>query len=220
MIGQKGIPATYGGIEKHVEEIARRLVERGHEVSVFCRLHYTPRGAAFDGVRLLRRPSVHTKHLDTASHVAGSTLEAMLRRHDVVHFHALGPSLFAGLPRLTGQRTAVTVHGLDWQRQKWGRGASWVLRQCEGPAAYFPNRTIVVSRTLRDYFRDHHRCDATFIPNGTNLPTPHTPPVIRPRDDFGSTPGNLTIFLHDRPRHDGSIPRLRYAAAGAIISRP
>ena len=69
MIGQKGLPATYGGIEKHVEEIARRLVSRGHEVTVYCRLYYTPAGASCDGVQLLRRPSFHTKHLDTASHI-------------------------------------------------------------------------------------------------------------------------------------------------------
>src|SRR5882672_864911 len=128
MIGQKGVPATYGGIEKHVEEIARRLVQRGHEVSVFCRLYYTPAEASFGGVRLLRRPSIHTKHLDTATHVGWCTFEAMARRYDIVHFHALGPSVFAALPRLTGARTAVTVHGLDWQRQKWGRLASTVLK--------------------------------------------------------------------------------------------
>ena len=192
MIGQKGVPATYGGIEKHVEEIARRLAQRGHDISVFCRLYYTPAGALSPGVRLLRRPSIHTKHLDTATHVAWSTLEAMARRYDVVHFHALGPSLFAGLPRLTGSRTAVTVHGLDWQRQKWGRVASWVLRQCEGPAARFPDRTIVVSRTLRDYFREHHHCDAAFIPNGTNLPQPREARKIL---QLGLKPGRYVLFV-------------------------
>src|SRR5262249_41120638 len=124
MIGQKGIPATYGGIERHVDEIARRLVQRGVQVDVFCRLYYTPARSSYHGVGLLRRPSLHTKHLDTATHVAWCTAESMLRRYDVVHFHALGPSLFASLPRLTGSKTVVTVHGLDWQREKWGRAAS------------------------------------------------------------------------------------------------
>jgi glycosyltransferase involved in cell wall biosynthesis len=192
MIGQKGVPATYGGIEKHVEEIARRLVGRGHEVSVFCRFYYTPAGASFQGVKLLRRPSIHTKHLDTMTHVAGCTIEAMARRYDVVHFHALGPSVFAGLPRLTGKRTAVTVHGLDWQRQKWGRVASWALRQCEGPAAHFPDRTIVVSKTLREYFHTHHRCQAEFIPNGTNLPQPRPARKIL---ELGLTPGKYVLFV-------------------------
>jgi len=192
MIGQKGLPATYGGIEKHVEEIARRLVQRGHDVTVYCRLYYTPSGATCHGVRLMRRPSLHTKHFDTASHVAWCTLESIFRRHEIVHFHALGPSLFAGLPRLAGARTAVTVHGLDWQRQKWGRLAAWVLRQCEHPAARFPNRTIVVSKTLREYFQQHHHCDATFIPNGTHLPQPRPAKKIL---ELGLTPGKYILFV-------------------------
>lgn len=192
MIGQKGVPATYGGIERHVDEISRRLARRGHEVSVFCRLYYTPPDATLEGVRLLRRPSLHTKHLDTASHVAWCTLEALARRFDIVHFHALGPSVLAWAPRLTGARTVVTVHGLDWQREKWGRLASWVLKQCEGPAAKFPNRTIVVSRTLREYFREHHRCDAAFIPNGTVMPQPRAARRIL---QLGLTPGKYVLFV-------------------------
>ncbi len=192
MIGQKGIPATYGGIEKHVEEISVRLAARGHDVSVFCRFYYTPPDANSHGVHLLRRPSIHTKHLDTASHVAFSTVEAMARHYDIVHFHALGPSVFSGLPRLTGARTAVTVHGLDWQRQKWGKLASWVLRRCERPAAHFPDRTIVVSKTLREYFREHHHCDAAFIPNGTHLPQPRPAKKIL---QLGLTPGKYVLFV-------------------------
>ena len=192
MIGQKGLPATYGGIEKHVEEIAQRLVARGHEVAVFCRLYYTPTGSRYDGVRLLRRPSIHTKHLDTATHVAWSTFESMFRRFDVVHFHALGPSVFAALPRLVGAKTAVTVHGLDYRREKWDRCTAWLLKRCEGPAAHFPNRTIVVSKTLRDYFHEHHGCNPVYIPNGTQLPRPRPAHQIL---QLGLTPGRYILFV-------------------------
>ena len=192
MIGQKGLPATYGGIERHVEEIGRRLVAAGHDVSAYCRLYYTPAGAQYHGVRLLRRPSINTKHLDTATHVAWCSVEATLRRFDIVHFHALGPSAFAWLPRLRGARTVVTVHGLDWQREKWGRLASWVLKQCEYPAAHFANRTIVVSKTLRDYFLEHHHCDAAYIPNGTSLPVPRPAKRIL---SLGLTPGKYVLFV-------------------------
>ena len=192
MIGQKGIPATYGGIERHVDEIARRLVPRGVQVDVFCRLYYTPAGTSYHDVGLLRRPSVHTKHLDTATHVAWCTIESMMRRYDVVHFHALGPSLFASLPRLTGSRTVVTVHGLDWQREKWGKAASWVLRHCEGPAAHFPNRTIVVSKTLREHFRKVHGIEAVYIPNGTLMPQPRPP---RKLAALGLEPGKYVLFV-------------------------
>jgi glycosyltransferase involved in cell wall biosynthesis len=192
MIGQKGVPATYGGIEKHVEEIAGRLVQRGHDVRVFCRLYYTSPDASFRGVHLLRRPSLHTKHFDTATAVAWSTAEAMLRRFDVVHFHALGPSLFSYLPRLSGSKTVVTVHGLDWQREKWGRPVSWFLRQCEGPSVRFPNETIVVSKTLRKYFKEQFGRETHFIPNGTNLPTPRPAKKIL---GLGLDPGKYILFV-------------------------
>ncbi|HTR97554.1 MAG TPA: glycosyltransferase family 4 protein [Candidatus Acidoferrales bacterium] len=192
MIGQKGIPATYGGIERHVDEISRRLVARGFDVDVFCRLYYTPAGTSYHGVHLLRRPSIHTKHLDAITHTTWSTLESLVHHYDVVHFHALGPALFSGIPRLAGRRTVVTVHGLDWQREKWGRFARWFLRRCERPAAHLPDRTIVVSKTLREHFREHHHCDATFIPNGTNLPQLRPPKKLA---SLGLTPGRYVLFV-------------------------
>jgi len=192
MIGQKGLPATYGGIERHVEEIAARLVARGHSVDAFCRLYYTPAGATFHGVGLLRRPSIHTKHLDTITHVVWSTIESLFHHYDIVHFHALGPSVFASIPRMSGARTVVTVHGLDWQRQKWGKFASWALKQCEGPAAHFPDHTIVVSKTLREHFRNHHKVETSFIPNGTNLPTPRAGKKLH---TMGLTAGKYVLFV-------------------------
>ena len=192
MIGQKGIPATYGGIERHVEEISRRLVARGHQVTVYCRFHYTPAQSVHHGVRLVRLPSWNTKHLDTATHVALSTLHALAGGFDLIHYHALAPSAFAFLPRWFGMRTVVTVHGLDWQREKWGPVASWALRACEGPAVRFPDRTIVVSRTLQDYFRDHHHRDTVYIPNGTHLPVARPPTHL---GRFDIEPGKYVLFV-------------------------
>jgi glycosyltransferase involved in cell wall biosynthesis len=168
MIGQKGIPATYGGIERHVEEIATRLVERGHEVDVFSRLYYSHQTGFYRGVRIRRMVSINTKHFDTITHCAISTLASLFSRYDVVHFHALGPSVFAWLPHLVRSKTVVTVHGLDWERGKWGKLASWFLRSCERPAIRYPDRTIVVSKALREYFKKHHGCEPVMIPNGAN----------------------------------------------------
>ncbi len=174
MVGQKGIPATYGGIERHVEEIATRLVERGHEVHVYSRFHYSHQQGTYRGVKIRRLPSINTKHLDTITHCALSTFDALFRRYDIVHYHALGPSVFAQLPRMVGPKTVVTVHGLDWERGKWGKMAAWFLKRCETPAIQFPNRTIVVSKTLRQYFLEKHNVETVFIPNGAN------PGIFRP----------------------------------------
>jgi glycosyltransferase involved in cell wall biosynthesis len=174
MIGQKGIPATYGGIERHVEEIAVRLVERGHEVDVYSRLYYSHQRGMYRGVRIRRLPSLNTKHFDAITHCALSTGDAFWRRYDIVHYHALGPSVFAGVPRMAGSKTVVTVHGLDWERGKWGKLAAWFLRSCEIPAIRFPDRTIVVSKSLQAYFSKKYEIETVMIPNGAN------PGVYRP----------------------------------------
>jgi glycosyltransferase involved in cell wall biosynthesis len=168
MIGQKGLPATYGGIERHVEEIGARLVERGHEVRVYTRSYYSPGKDPFRGMERCPRPTIRTKHLDTASHALFATLDVLVRPVDLVHYHALGPSALAGVPRLRGIPTVVTLHGLDWEREKWGAMASYLLQRCEYPAVHFPNRTIVVSKTLQHYCEDKYLIRPEYIPNGVN----------------------------------------------------
>ncbi len=192
MLGQKGIPATYGGIERHVEELATRLVERGHEVTVYCRPYYTKQTGEYRGVKLAHVPSVRTKHLDTATHCAFAIPHIMLQDFDVVHFHALGPSLFASLPRFRGMKTVVTVHGLDWQREKWGVVATWILKRCEYTAIVYPSRTIVVSKALREYFHEQREVTVTYIPNGTVLPNVREASKIR---EMGIEPGSYILFV-------------------------
>jgi glycosyltransferase involved in cell wall biosynthesis len=171
MIGQKGFPPVHGGIEKHVAELAARL-----PVDIYSRPHYSDLDgpADLEGVRVLKLPSIPTKHLDAISHTVMSTIHVLTRDVDVVHYHALGPGLLAGLPRwLARKPTVVTVHGLDWQREKWGAVASAVLRAGESACVRLPDRTIVVSKALRKHFLDQHKRATDYIPNGI------TPPVYR-----------------------------------------
>ncbi len=123
MIGQKGYPPVGGGIERHVAELARRLAARGFLVDIYSRPHYSQASGDTEipGVRVIRLPSIPTKHLDAFSHSFLSSLDVLRRDTAVVHYHALGPGLLAWMPRwLGGKRVVVTVHGLDWEREKWG----------------------------------------------------------------------------------------------------
>ncbi len=194
MIGQKGYPPVHGGIEKHVAELAARLPGFGVEVDIYSRPHYSdvqgPAGPS--GVRVLRLPSLATKHLDAISHTVVCTLDALARRPDIVHYHALGPGLLSGIPRiLAGLPTVVTVHGLDWQRDKWGRFARWVLRGGEAACVALPSRTIVVSEALQEHFRMAHGKRTDYIPNGI------TEAVVRKRllvDERG-IPRRFLLFV-------------------------
>jgi glycosyltransferase involved in cell wall biosynthesis len=168
MIGQKGVPATFGGIEHHVEELGARLVERGHEVTVFCRSNYVHQTATeYRGMRLAQVPTIGTKHLDAFAHSATSTLAAMRDSYDVIHYHALGPGLFAFAPRYASRaKVALTVHGLDHMRAKWGRGAKTVLRTAGWLSARVPDVTVTVSQALTDHYAHHYQRRAIYIPNG------------------------------------------------------
>lgn len=165
-IGGRGVISKYSGIESYYEEVGKRLSEMGHEVTVYCRTHFTPALAGYNGMRLVRLPTIRSKHLETAVHTLLSTAHALTRRHDVVHYHALGPALFSFIPRLRGTKTVVTVQGLDWQRKKWGRMASAVLRLGERASASLPDKTMVVSRTLQSHYREIHGIEPVYIPNG------------------------------------------------------
>src|SRR5205823_5306487 len=113
-----------------------RLADRGHSVTAYCRNYFTPAGMSQHlGVKIVRLPTIRSKHLDTLVHTFFSTIHACVSDYDVVHFHTLGPSLFSWLPRMFGKKTVVSVQGLDWQRKKWSWFARQVLRAGEWTSA-------------------------------------------------------------------------------------
>jgi glycosyltransferase involved in cell wall biosynthesis len=165
-IGGRGVISKYSGIEAYYEEVGRRLAYRGHEVTIYCRNYFTPAIASHNGMKLKRLPTIRSKHLETLVHTLFSTLHAVTQPCDIVHYHALGPALFSFIPRMFGKKTMVTVQGLDWQRKKWGRLASAVLRVGERASVALPNGTMVVSRTLQEHYRKEHGVEAFYVPNG------------------------------------------------------
>ncbi|RKZ15206.1 glycosyl transferase family 1 [bacterium] len=184
MIGQKGYPPVHGGIERHVAELARRLPAHDCAVDIYSRPHYSDHEGPTEhaGVVVRRLPSIPTKHLDAISHTALATLRVLGDGTDLVHYHALGPGLLAGLPRwLSRKPTVVTVHGLDWQRDKWGSVATGVLKLGERAAVNLPSATIVVSRALREHFRTVYGRETVYIPNGITPPVMRAPDLIRGR---------------------------------------
>jgi glycosyltransferase involved in cell wall biosynthesis len=191
-IGGRGVISKYSGIETYYEEVGKRLGQMGHEVTVYCRNYFTPALAEHNGMRLVRLPTIRSKHLETVIHTLLSTAHALTQKYDVVHYHALGPALFSFLPRLLGKKTTVTVQGLDWQRKKWGRVASAVLRLGERASVHLPNATMVVSQTLQRRYREIHGIEAFYVPNGGVLRERSEPRKIL---EWGLEPGKYVLFL-------------------------
>lgn len=177
MIGAKGIPATVGGIERHVEELSARLAASGFDVTVYARPWYTGRAPWSEhtvrGVRVVVLPSVLTKHLDAISATFLATLRAIRERHDVYHFHGVGPALLSFLPRMfdPSARVVATFHCVDRRHAKWGWVARLILAAGERAACVFPHETIAVGESLAAYCRARHRAEVTWIPNGVATPS-------------------------------------------------
>jgi len=191
-IGGRGVISKYSGIETYYEEIGKRLAGLGHHVTVYCRNYFTPPGKEHNGMDVVRLPTIRSKHLETLVHTFLSTLHVLVQPCDVVHYHALGPALFSFIPRLVGKKTVVTVQGLDWQRKKWGRIASAVLRLGERAAVSLPTQTMVVSETLKQHYMDTHKAKTSYVPNGGILRERHLPDKLF---DWGLEPGKYILFL-------------------------
>lgn len=195
MIGQRGVPATFGGVEHHVEELGSALTDRGHEVIVFTRANYaSEHHERHRGMIVRRLPTVNTKHLDAIVHSGLSTVAAMRDSVDIVHYHAVGPGIPAFVPRIASSaKVLLTVHGLDGERAKWGRGARAVLKSAEWLSARVPNATIVVSRDLADHFASRYARSTWYIPNGVKESTRRPASEISER--FGLAEGSYLLFV-------------------------
>ncbi len=196
MLGTRGVPATYGGIEHHVEQIGHRLVARGHDVTVFSQSKYLggDRVREHLGMRVVRVPTLPTKSFEAIAHSGMSTLAAMAGGYDVLHYHAVGPGLVAPLPRYLGRaRVVQTIHGLDGERAKWGKTAQAILNLATWMSARVPHNTVTVSAALADHYRERYGRACATILNGV------TPRAARPADiirsKYGLGRGDYALFV-------------------------
>lgn len=206
--GTRGIPDILGGVETHCQELYPRLADMGHEITVIRRSSYvTPdnKAGSYRGVNLVDVYAPRRKSLEAIVHTFLAVLKARSMRPDVLHIHAIGPSLMVPLARMLGMKVVTTNHGPDYDRQKWGRLAKATLRLGERLGARWSNRVIVISRVISDILLNNYNCDNTsLIPNGV------TPPVPASAHDYldrmGIEPGRYILamgrFVKEKGFHD------------------
>lgn len=174
MLGHKRIPSREGGVEIVVGELATRMVQKGHSVTCFNRKGHHVSGEAYDaeklseycGVKLKRVWTLDKKGLAAMTASFSAAVRAAFGRYNVVHFHAEGPCAMMWIPKLFGKKCIATIHGLDHQRAKWGKFASWYIRTGEKCAVRFADEIIVLSENVKQYFKDNYNRETVFIPNG------------------------------------------------------
>ena len=170
IIGVKALPMGASGIAREVEEFGSRLAERGHDITVYVRKHYYPKGTeiprTYKGMNIIALPSLRFKHFDTLSTSLLATLDAVRRGYDVVHFISTGVAWLAPICRLRRTKTVVSIQGFEWERSKWGRLGRLFLRLSEWATVRLPNATVAVSQTLYDYALAKFKRPIHCVPDG------------------------------------------------------
>ncbi len=178
MLGHKRIPSREGGVEIVVAELATRMAEKGYDVTCYNRKGHHIGGSSFDeekineyrGVRIKSVWTVEKRGLAAMTASFAASVRAAFGKYDVVHFHAEGPCAMLWLPKLFRKKCIATIHGLDHQRAKWGRFASWYIRFGEKCAAHFADEIIVLSENVQNYFKEVYNRETVFVPNGVSRP--------------------------------------------------
>lgn len=179
MFGHKRIPSREGGVEIVVEELSKRMVKMGHAVTCYNRGGHHVSGVQFDtqaqkrycGVTLKTVPTLDKKGLAAVTSSFFAAIRISFSKAEVVHIHAEGPAFMCWLPRMFGKRVIVTVHGLDWQREKWKKGfAAKYIQLGEKMAVRFAHEIVVLSRNVQSYFWDTYCRKTVFVPNGISRP--------------------------------------------------
>lgn len=195
MIGQKRIPSREGGIEIVVEELAVRMAEMGHEVDCYNRWEdFSSKPAdEYKNVHLIKIPTFKKQSLNAFVYSVLATAKAIFGHYDVIHIHAEGPAAMSFLPKMFGIPVVVTIHGLDWQRAKWGGFATKYLKFGERQAAYYSDSLIVLSRDMQQYFMREYGRDSIYLNNGVTIRPYVEPELIR--EKWGLEKESYILFL-------------------------
>lgn len=201
MIGHKRYGSREGGVEVVVTELARRMAALGHEVTCYDRSGSDvmtgdaadARERTVDGVRVVPVKTIDKKGLAALSSSYFATKAAIKDRPDLIHYHAEGPCVPLPLAKRAGIRTVATIHGLDWQRAKWGKLASTYIKMGERAAATKADGLVVLSKSAQSYFHDVYGRTATFIPNGIEPKRPRSANQIK--EKWGLDEGSYLLYL-------------------------
>lgn len=167
LLGTRGIPANYGGFETFAEELSVRLVERGHQVTVYCREQRPD--SSYRGVALQYLPTIRHKYFDTIAHTAVSTWHLLRHRTDVALYCNGANAIFTVWPRIVGVPVALNVDGIERKRKKWNRAArAWYLMS-EWLSKFCPTVVVTDALTIQEYYRERYAKESVFIPYGAEV---------------------------------------------------
>jgi len=167
ILGTRGVPANYGGFETFAAELSTRLVQRGHEVSVYCREEGPD---VWNGVRRIVLPAASHKYLETVSHAFVSALDALRRDFDAVLVCNAANAFVLPILRAGRMKTAINVDGIERKRRKWNVLGRAVYSVGEAMSVSFAHEVVADARVIARYYREHYAAEPVTIPYGSDFP--------------------------------------------------
>ncbi len=201
ILGHKRIPSREGGVEIVVEELATRLVKKGHMVDVYNRKGNNvsdkkiknKKMKQYKGINIKTIFTINKKGLDALIYSFLASIKVALGKYDCIHYHAEGSCAMIWIPHFFRKRTVVTIHGLDWQRAKWGGFATKYIKFGERCAVKYADEIIVLSKNVQKYFKDTYNRETHFIENGVNKPTKRNTNIIK--NKYGLEKDGYILYL-------------------------
>jgi glycosyltransferase involved in cell wall biosynthesis len=186
--GTRGIPNILGGVETHCEELFPRIASYGYDVTIIRRKNYAQdRLEKYNGVQLIDITAPKKKSFEAIIHTLKAIWSAKKLRADIVHIHAVGPALVTPVARMFGLKVVFTHHGPDYDRDKWGKAAKFMLQAGERMGVKYANEVIVISNVIHTIIKEkYNRTDAHLIYNG--VPSPQFVKRTDYVDSLGITP--------------------------------
>lgn len=170
ILGTRGVPANYGGFETFAERLSTALVEKGHEVTVYCCSTYsTYQGKYYNGVKRAVLPTISIKSLEKILFSLLSLIHVSFSKNKMILMLGVSGSLFCFIPRIFGKRIAINIDGLEWKRKKWGKLASFYLRLSEQFAGIFCNKLVTDSRAIQEYYLKRYSKSSSYIAYGAEV---------------------------------------------------
>lgn len=224
VVGTRGFPGVQGGVEKHCEKLYTHLAEKDCDITVFTRKPYISGEIhEYKGVKLIPVNCPRNKFLEAIVHTFKCVIKAWKLHPDILHIHAIGPSLFAPLARVLGLKVLVTSHGPDYMRKKWSFPAKLFLRFCELSGMTFAHKIIAISQNIADDIKRKFKREAVVIPNGIEIPDDADD--VQTLKKFGLNKKNFILavgrFVPEKGFHDlmeafkkGNFKSLKLVIAG------
>lgn len=196
MIGHKQFPSRSGGIEVVVYELATRMAKLGNKVTVYDRYELNKKREypkhSWKGVQIKLCPTFSNSKVNALLASITGSIRAIFSKPDVIHYHAIGPCVMIWIPHLFGIHTVATIHGLDWQRGKWGKFASMYLKFGEKMAVKYADEIIVLSEDMQEYFKETYHRKTNLIQNGISKMKIMKPNLIK---KYGLDTDNYLLYL-------------------------